>query len=388
MFERRWLLGRLVVAACSVWLGGVTVSIASAQAPASPKSPGTSGRLLTAKEGRAIVSVVREHEPPARGTQDCSHLVHEIYALAGFAYPYASSFDLYAGSGSFAGVKTPQPGDVIVWPGHAGIVFDPKHHLFYSLVSSGLDAADYQGPYWRSRGKPRFYRYVVGNRGTLLAAKTQPGARGSDGAERHNTTQVVEETSSVGDSSSKGSAKEASERSAVFDPAVPEAPTKAAGAPLSIVIADGRKQPTRDEVVQGILELSNAAGDVLRSSDPLRGGTPVIVFEQLSVDSVEIKRDRGWAFVQIDSRATIVGAETDLNRRSDKVRWELRRRKSGWEAVSPADRTYVPRDAAVRILAAQLAQLTQKDHGAEHPDTIRRQETQLVNLLDVLIENK
>src|SRR5271168_2794477 len=160
---------RRVAAVCLAWLSCAWVlcgaSLAIVQAAPWPQEPGPSAQLLTAKQGRAIVNSAREHDQPGRGTQDCSHLVHEIYARAGFPYPYASSFDLYAGSESFERVKNPQPGDLIVWPGHAGIVFEPKQHIFYSLVSSGLDAADYEGPYWKSRGKPRFYRYVAGKSG-------------------------------------------------------------------------------------------------------------------------------------------------------------------------------------------------------------------------------
>jgi hypothetical protein len=60
-------------------------------------------------------------------------------------------------------VRHPQPGDLIVWPGHVGIVLKPLEHSFYSLVSTGLEAQNYEGTYWRSRGRPRFYRYKVEN---------------------------------------------------------------------------------------------------------------------------------------------------------------------------------------------------------------------------------
>src|SRR6516165_7742196 len=46
------------------------------------KAPAT--RLLTLKEGRSIVNVALEQQQPARGTQDCSHLTHQIYTSAGF----------------------------------------------------------------------------------------------------------------------------------------------------------------------------------------------------------------------------------------------------------------------------------------------------------------
>jgi hypothetical protein len=372
---------------CCTWLFCIGASLAIAQAAPWPQEPGPSAQLLTVKQGRAIVNTAREHNQPTRGTQDCSHLVHEIYARAGFAYPYASSFDLYAGSESFERVKKPQPGDLIVWPGHAGIVFDPRQHIFYSLVSSGLDAADYEGPYWRSRGKPRFYRYVAGNRGTLVAAGTPPGVRTANSVERHNTTRVVEERSNGEASTAESSAKKAAERSAVFGPVAPEVQTKGVGVPRSIAIAEGRKQPTREEVAEGILELSSAAGSALRS-DSSKSGAAVIIFGQLRVENIEIKRDHGWALVQMESNASVAGDQTDLQKHNEEVRWELRRGKSGWEAVSPVARTYVPRDVAVRDLAARLAELTQSDGGVARAGAIRQEESRLAKVLSALLENE
>jgi NlpC/P60 family protein len=380
---------KLVFAVCLLGLCCVAASLAFAHAVPSQQEARASSRLLNAKDGRAIVKAARVHEQPLRGAQDCSHLVHEIYVLAGFEYPYASSFDLYAGSEKFERVKAPQPGDLIVWPGHAGIVLDPAKHSFYSLVRSGLDAEDYDGPYWRSRGRPRFFRYVVEGRGNVLVAKTPAASRAAETTSQHGGAAVREERSDVESSEAKRSAKVASERTAViYGPTAPEVPAATMEVPASIVIAEGRQQPTRDEVAEGISELSNAAGNILRTDDPLQLRMPVVIFDQLSVERVEIKRDHGWAHLQIDSRASIAGQEIDLKKRIEKVRWELRRTESGWEAVTPLDRTYVPRDVAVRILAAQLAQLTQSDGAAGHADAILRQEAQLASLLNALLENK
>ncbi len=91
---------------------------------------------------------------------DCSHLVHAIYERAGFPYAYAPSSDLYAGVEGFERVKQPQPGDLVVWRGHAGIVIKPSQHIFFSYMRSGPGTDDFQTPYWKSRGRPRFYRYV------------------------------------------------------------------------------------------------------------------------------------------------------------------------------------------------------------------------------------
>jgi hypothetical protein len=126
----------------------------------------------------------------------------------------------------------------------------------------------------------------------------------------------------------------------------------------------------------------------LRSDDPSKLALPVVIFERLHVERVEIKRDHGWAHLQIDSRLTLAGGGIDYKRRREKVRWELRRTESGWEAITPVGRTYVPRDVAVRYLAAQLAGLTESDVAAADQDSVLRQESQLASLLSGLLEKK
>jgi len=114
----------------------------------------------------------------------------------------------------------------------------------------------------------------------------------------------------------------------------------------------------------------------------------VVIFERLHVERLDVKKDHGWARLQIDVRATIADGKTEYKRRSEKARWELRRTESGWEAITPAHRTYVANDVAVRNLAAQLARLSEGDATAAHHETVLRQESQLANLLSGLLDNK
>jgi hypothetical protein len=367
-------------------------SLAQAQAASASQGSGSNSRLLSAKEGRSIVDAARDEDQPVRGAQDCSHLVHQTYLSAGFEYRYASSFELYAGNENFERVRNSQPGDLIVWPGHAGIVVDPLQHSFYSLVSTGPEAQDYEGSYWRSRGRPRFYRYRVENAEMLTAVKAPASARASNSKRPRETAPAIEARSPVEASASNRPPKVASERTrvayglpALREPAV--APTTFE-VPQSIIIAGRIKPPTSSQVAEGISELSNASGNVLRADDPTKLALPVVIFERLHVERLEIKRDHGWAHLQINSRASIAGGETDYKRRREKVRWELRRTKSGWEAITPADRTYVPNDVAVHNLAAQLARLTERDSAAADQETVLRQESQLANLLSALLKNK
>ena len=68
-------------------------------------------RILSAAEAHGIIAAAQQHRQSRTNGSDCSHLVHEIYQRAGFAYPYAKSSDLYAGIEQFVWVKEPQRGD-------------------------------------------------------------------------------------------------------------------------------------------------------------------------------------------------------------------------------------------------------------------------------------
>ena len=387
----RWTLV-LSLVLCLIWLGFAEVHSANAQSTAAASQSGRNFRLMTAAEGREIVSAALEQEQVPSGAQDCSHVVHEFYLDAGFEYPYASSFEIYTGNENFARVKMPRAGDLIAWPGHVGIVVNPVEHSFYSLVSTGLETQYYDGPYWKSRGRPRFYRYKVVGAGILNARKTLPPQRNSNTTNQRRGAAVLEESSPVESVASNRPPKPMSERTANnYGPQIPETPDvpdATAEIPSSIIIAMGNKQPTRDEIADGISELSNAAGSLLRSDDPMKLSLPLVIFERFEVEKVEIKRDHGWAHLKVATRVLLAGGGMDSKRRNEKVRWELRRTKSGWEAIAPTDRTYVPQDAAVRNLAAQLARLTESDGAAADQETVLRQESQLANLLSGLLEKK
>lgn len=115
---------------------------------------------LSMDERLAILSAALDSPHHAASPSDCSHFVHGLYERAGFPYQYASSSDLYAGVDEFRRVSTPQPGDLVVWPGHTGIVTNPAHHSFFSLLSAGPGVDSYATPYWKRRGRPRFFRYI------------------------------------------------------------------------------------------------------------------------------------------------------------------------------------------------------------------------------------
>ena len=118
-------------------------------------------RLASPDDGEAIVETAWELRRGLLPKPDCWQFVHAIYSRAGFAYDYAQAADLFDGVASFRRVKKPQPGDLVVWQGHAGIVVDPSEHSFYSSVPKGFALEDYRSNHWAARGTPRFYRYLV-----------------------------------------------------------------------------------------------------------------------------------------------------------------------------------------------------------------------------------
>jgi cell wall-associated NlpC family hydrolase len=157
--------------AIAILLCGLALCVSRAQER--PRQTGTSGterrgangsyarktdRTLSPDDRLSVIAAALDSK--ARRERDCSHLVHGIYVRAGFTYAYASSSDLYDGMEGFQRVTWPQPGDLVVWRGHVGIVIRPSRHIFFSLMRTGPGIDDYEAPYWTSRGRARFYSYV------------------------------------------------------------------------------------------------------------------------------------------------------------------------------------------------------------------------------------
>jgi len=148
-----------VVTACTVYAQKAAKAEGRPAAASSTDNDASHGPSLTDEDRLSLIAAaldarVRNDEP------DCSHLVHAIYQQAGFTYGYAPSSELYAGVDGFQRVKKPEPGDLVVWRGHVGIVIKPSQHIFFSVLSTGPGIDDYTTSYWKHRGKLRFYRYL------------------------------------------------------------------------------------------------------------------------------------------------------------------------------------------------------------------------------------
>ena len=386
-------LARTAAWVCSLTFG---VMAPCGRAAAHPQEGGSAARLVNAEQGRQIAEAALEQDEPVRGAQDCSHLVQQIYSAAGYEYAYVSSFDLYAGNEKFRRVRHAQAGDLITWPGHVGIVIDPRQHTFYSLVRSGLKTEDYLGPYWRSRGKARFYRYVVDRGSEVETASapryTQPTRSGSRRKDSSENTELRAQADKV---NSQVTPEEASIRSKVIaaprlpaNPAVTESSAAMESNISSILITTEQRRPTAAEAFDKISELSNATANVLRTAEPLRVASPVVILDEFRVERIETKHDKGWVQLQIESHVRIADEGVDFKRRREKVRWELRRDAAGWTAIAPPERAFVTRDEAVRVLSAQLAEMAASDAAARHDEILAGQEARIVNLLGALLEKK
>src|SRR5215472_14736715 len=146
MFTARSIVGVLLSFFLSCIDSGVSVQSKSAEPQV---------HLISAAQGEAIVEAAWQLRHGLNPKPDCSHFVHAVYERAGFLYEVASSREVFAGIDSFRRVRKPQPGDLVVWQGHIGIVVDSREHSFYSSVLSGFAIENYESSYWMKRGNPR-----------------------------------------------------------------------------------------------------------------------------------------------------------------------------------------------------------------------------------------
>jgi hypothetical protein len=332
-------------------------------------------RPLTLGESLAILGAAldsRHHH--ADFSADCSHFVHELYERAGFPYEYASSSDLYAGVDEFRQVTHPQPGDLAVWPGHAGIVVNPAQHSFFGVLRSGPGVDSYDAPYWKRRGRPRFFRYVQPVQGGVLSASIrtaslQPAVLGNTQPREPDAEDAVADTSEGPSSETRSDAKLAENQPASTTPRV-------------VVVNSGRPKP--DQVSAAFLNACNDSEQSLPGREFFKSALPVVVFDHFEVKKVHISGRQGWAEVQIDQLVTFTGSKAEVRKRSERQRWPLSRRDNkSWELTPTRNMIYLPQHIAERILAHDLAQLTEDSSNAA---SRTQDKAELARLLGVLLE--
>src|SRR5580700_5511974 len=273
-------------------------------------------RALTRSEGLAILDVALDSRHHAEFAFDCSHFVHGIYERAGLPYEYASSSELYAGINEFRRVASPQPGDLAVWQGHAGIVVNPVQHSFFSLLRSGPGVDWYDSPYWKQRGRPRFFRYVKAVSGSGLSNSIRPVSLKPAAGNTEPNKPVA-----------KGPAPDMSEestREAGNSPALGEnQPVNALPLRVSVV---NSVRPNPDQVSAAFLQACADSEESLRGRDLFKSAQSLIVFNHIVVTKVQHKGSQHWAEIQIDELASLAGTKADVHKRSERQRWSLNRR--------------------------------------------------------------
>jgi len=330
---------------------GLAYGQRASRADASPHENLSRSLLLNPSEGLSVLGAALDSR--GRSRSDCSHLVHTIYGRAGFPYSYVSSSDLYAGVDEFQRVARPQPGDLVVWPGHVGILVNPSEKTFYSALRSGMGVESYSSSYWKQRGTPRFYRY-------LKAAATD---------ERERTAETASSTrSALDDSVSTETRSSISMNPVNFN------------LPRVLVIDSALPRP--DEVTQALLLTLNINPEGLREADVLKLARSLIIFSRLEVRAVKIHGDEGRAEVRITEPLTVADGQAHLRKRQEIQTWSLRRRdQKSWELLLPQDAIYMPRDTAVRVLAHRLALLAD----AEDSSANLKEKAQLAETLNTIL---
>jgi hypothetical protein len=321
-------------------------------------------RSLNLSEGLAILGAALESRHRGKSGSDCSHLVQAIYEQAGFPYSYVNSSELYSGIDKFRRVTNPQPGDLVVWRGHVGILVNPAQHSFFSLLRSGRGVETYDSPYWKRRGTPRFFRYVKATPSDALPASTWNAS----------LTPVSWEIRSLGQAAAANTPR--------VDASLPVQPLVV----NVLVRVSNSAKPSPDQLSSAVLKAFRDSEPALRSGDLFRLTKSLTVFDQFEVKKVQISGHQGWAEVQIHEVITLAPMGAKISRLWERQRWPLRRHdKNSWELTLPQNVTYLSQEIAVRVLAHQLANLAD---GGSNSANVADQKVELARVLSSLLESQ
>jgi hypothetical protein len=352
----------------------------------------SSARLLGHTDGLAILNIALRSGQHAGRSLDCSHFVHGMYERAGFSYTYASSLDLYHGIDEFRRVTTPQPGDLAVWHGHAGIVVDPAERSFLSVLHAGPSIDYYDSRYWKQRGHPRFYRYVKQMTNHGASDSVQRASLKADSEEKVRSIAPTSKANSKDEGSFEedqavNSTPSARTRPTPDSDVENEVHTSSVAAqdrnsttPRELFLGSGR--PNADEVRAAFLQASNDSEAMLRGKDLFKSDRTVIVFDHFDVAKLHFSKNSGWIDVHIDGVFVIAGGRIDGRSGRERQRWTLSRSRNHTWSVSPASNAiYLSQSGAERVVAHTLATLTDSDR--ESPSD-KEEKTQLSELLNSL----
>jgi hypothetical protein len=125
------------------------------------------------------------------------------------------------------------------------------------------------------------------------------------------------------------------------------------------------------------------AGEMLRAGNLERPDRPVVVYRRLQVSGVELKGKRGTAEIQVETVAALTADRMEPQLGWEDHQLELQRTKKGWLMTPANQNVYVPREGAMRILAARLAALTQSAERSTEKD---REQSDIIRFMNLLVE--
>ncbi|HEY6272790.1 MAG TPA: NlpC/P60 family protein [Terriglobales bacterium] len=316
-------------------------------------------RLASREEGEAVVEAAWELRRGLGSKPDCSHFVNAIYAQAGLDFEYSSSSDIFDGINSFRRVHRPQPGDLVVWRGHVGIVVDPNEHSFYSSVLSGFAIEDYLSDYWVSRGPPRFYRYLIDDvHSARLAGHSNSNETVLAPAPLTSARPVLRRPSAK---AGRDLNRQIHDGSTILEPSDEDAEIS------DIMYVSSHARPSNADVEKALLRLADANGEHLPGHAVLRPNQTMVVAELVTVTEITIHDHSGWAQLKVSSRGSIRTAESEANPNGAE-QWSvvLRRNEGRWVLQAPQNHLYLRRDLAVRVQAEHVAVMSRES--AHNPD--------------------
>src|SRR5215472_6206910 len=295
--------------------------------------------LLSADQGQALADFALRSGPAVDPQPDCSHLVHMLYTQAGLPYSYQGSRVLHRGAPGFVRVKHPHRGDLIVWMGHVGIVLSAKDTTFLSSVRSGIITESWTNDYWTARGRPRFFRYVVGPKAdlTLLTEVAQQPNR-----------QIV---------SRLVRPQHPAEARLPMDDADSPAPSPSnTGATESVIVMRQRGKANKSDVAAALRQDQLDLASRLLGGERVDSTRPLTVVEHLEVTRIEVAHGTGTIRVKFSETLALEQGAV-LQGRTVEREFNLSLRDGVWVISDPEQRFYIPRERAIDIfeLQAELA---------------------------------
>ena len=290
-------------------------------------------RLLTWSEGVQVIKIAWKNLSKFDSAIDCSHLVNQIYEQAGLHYQYATSNELYQGVDGFERVRTPQPADLIVWPGHVGVIVNPQEHSFYSSLNSGLKIDSYDSATWRARGPARFFRLIVLN-GDRIRNTTNENVVARSDEDGFDTSPTDHPASA-----NLGSALK----------------TKSLPAPSSDEVFLNWERPKKSAVQSALLRAWGLPSD--DRQDRWQGASETVIVETLKVGRILLSGATGKLEVKIRSVARLTPEEMQIHPSNDAVTFRLIRTQNGWKIDDRAGPMYLAGDAAVVAISEHLASI-------------------------------